>query len=323
MYDKAVVVTKKTPLEELRVRYGTDSQARFVLEKANACFEPYLKFADKYARAVAETLRFIPDGVRVAVIDSSLLPTYQFDPNCVVATIGPDGLAVNTAKYLSGQPLVAINPDPMTIDGKIASCWPSELGSLLQSNVGKKEYLTMAEATLPDGQRILAMNDLFIGHASHQSARYVIEHEGSSERQSSSGIIVSTGTGSTGWRRSVMAGAAGLLESLGLGPEAEHIRSAFEFPRTSEELRFYVREPFPSGITSTSLTTGTITKHSPLIVQSEMPTNGVIFSDGVESDFLSFNSGDTATIRISEQRTLLWSLFRVAVGATETKGSTS
>jgi len=323
MHDKAVIVTKRTPLEELRVRYGTDGQARFVLEKANASFEPYLQFAEKYARAVDETLKHIPDGVRVAVVDSTLLPTYQFDPNCVVATIGPDGLAVNTAKYLSGQPLVAINPDPKTIDGKIASSSPYELGSLLKNYQSQKEYLTMAEASLPDGQRILAMNDLFIGHASHQSARYVIEHAKNSEHQSSSGIIVSTGTGSTGWRRSVMAGAAGLLESLGLGPEAERIRAAFEFPRSSEELRFYVREPFPSGITSTGLTTGTITKRSPLIVQSEMPTKGVIFSDGVESDYLTFNSGETATIRVSEQRTLLWRLLRIHVGQANSKATTS
>jgi hypothetical protein len=32
-----------------------------------------------------------------------------------------------------------------------------------------------------------------------------------------------------------------------------------------------------------------------------MPENGVIFSDGIEADFLEFNSGDVATIGLSER----------------------
>jgi hypothetical protein len=33
-----------------------------------------------------------------------------------------------------------------------------------------------------------------------------------------------------------------------------------------------------------------------------MPENGVIFSDGIEKDFLEFNSGATLTITIAQQR---------------------
>jgi hypothetical protein len=36
-----------------------------------------------------------------------------------------------------------------------------------------------------------------------------------------------------------------------------------------------------------------------------MATNGVIFSDGIESDFLEFNSGGIARFSISPQRALL------------------
>lgn len=32
-----------------------------------------------------------------------------------------------------------------------------------------------------------------------------------------------------------------------------------------------------------------------------MPTNGVIFSDGIETDFLKFNSGSIATIGIAKE----------------------
>jgi hypothetical protein len=41
---------------------------------------------------------------------------------------------------------------------------------------------------------------------------------------------------------------------------------------------------------------GRIDKGTPLIIESRMPQNGVIFSDGVEEDFLAFNSGAVAMI---------------------------
>jgi hypothetical protein len=33
-----------------------------------------------------------------------------------------------------------------------------------------------------------------------------------------------------------------------------------------------------------------------------MPENGVIFSDGMEQDFLQFNSGSSVTISIADQK---------------------
>jgi hypothetical protein len=39
-----------------------------------------------------------------------------------------------------------------------------------------------------------------------------------------------------------------------------------------------------------------------------MPTNGVIFSDGIENDFLSFNSGSIATIGIAKETARMVSL---------------
>jgi hypothetical protein len=66
-------------------------------------------------------------------------------------------------------------------------------------------------------------------------------------------------------------------------------------------LRFAVREPFPSVSTQTSLVFGEASKNSPLLVRSLMPENGVIFSDGIESDFLEFTSGVTATISVADR----------------------
>lgn len=48
--------------------------------------------------------------------------------------------------------------------------------------------------------------------------------------------------------------------------------------------------------TGTQITFGVIDKSHPLTITSHMADNGVILSDGIEADYLAFNSGATATI---------------------------
>ena len=153
----------------------------------------------------------------------------------------------------------------------------------------------MAEVRLNDGQTLCAVNDFFIGQKTHVSARYRISHNGKGEDQSSSGIIVSTGLGSTGWFASVLTGAAAVVNSF--AATKMKMESKGKFGWSSDYLYFSVREPFPSKTSGTSLVCGKITKSSPLVVLSQMSGNGVIFSDGIESDFLPFNSGVEATDR--------------------------
>ena len=73
-------------------------------------------------------------------------------------------------------------------------------------------------------------------------------------------------------------------------------------PWDTTELIYFVREPFPSKVTGTQLTFGVIDKHHPLTITSHMADNGVIFSDGIEAEYLSFNSGATATIRVAHKK---------------------
>jgi len=143
---------------------------------------------------------------------------------------------------------------------------------------------TMAEARLDDGQRLLALNEVFVGHRTHQSARYRIAVSGLAERQSSSGLIVSTGTGATGWARSV---------NLSRG-------NALELPEPAEQaLAFFVREAFPSVATGTEVTSGLIGRAEALRVISEMNEGGVIFGDGIEEDHLDFAWGQSVDVRVA------------------------
>jgi hypothetical protein len=309
MFDKVVLVTRETPLLGLRKRYGTVDQAQFVLKRAHASIDQYKSFHSHYQTSLEQIRKHLPAGVRVAEVDYNFISTYQFDPKCLVITVGADGLVVNVAKYLDGQPIFAVNPDPTTIDGVLARNAPHMIEQALSGKIFRRTYYTMAEARLDDGQVLHAFNDFFVGQSSHQSARYTISQGDRSERHSSSGVIISTGAGSTGWYRSVLSGVAGVLSYYGEGESAEHLRQNYQFPCEERSLRFAVREPFPSKATQAYMTYGRIEEGEELVLSSEMPAGGVIFSDGIESDYLTFTSGMTARIGVSQKVTELWTAF--------------
>jgi hypothetical protein len=156
----------------------------------------------------------------------------------------------------------------------------------------------MGEVTLNDGQRLLAFNDFMLGQRTHVSSRYHLSWRGREEEQSSSGVLVSTGAGSTGWFSSTqnMADAVSHL----LRPEAPslpRLRMAWDDPR----LVFVVREPWRSKASGAAIAAGILEPGESLTLESHMPEGGVIFSDGVEADALAFNAGSVATVRAARQ----------------------
>src|SRR5438874_1926521 len=99
-FEKLVVITRKTALEELVERLNTREQARFYIEHSGGSFVEYQAAHDVYQRALATLKAAIPHGLRSHFIDRAFLPTFTFGEHDLVATLGPDGLVVNTAKYL-------------------------------------------------------------------------------------------------------------------------------------------------------------------------------------------------------------------------------
>ncbi len=304
--EKIVVVTRKTRLEELIERFNTREQARFYIEHAGADFAFYQAEHDAYKRAVEKLLAKIGPLAKLQTIERSFLPNFIFSDKDLVVTIGMDGLVVNTAKYLDGQPIVAINPDPARIDGVLLPYTvPSAPAAIAKVMEGKAmaRHITMAEALLNDGQHMLAFNDLFVGMRTHTSARYQITFGARSEPHSSSGIIISTGAGSTGWLSSTFNMASGivrLLKGKEFSPPGS-MRLGWE----EDKLIFVVREPFASKTSQANLVAGFITPQNELVLESHTPENGVIFSDGVEADYVAFNSGAIARVRVADKKTLL------------------
>ncbi|HNY11510.1 MAG TPA: sugar kinase [Candidatus Wallbacteria bacterium] len=306
MFDRIIVVTKKTPLEELIERFNTLAQAKFYIEHSGQSFAEYEAFHNSYAASLEELKRIIPREMKSQFIERGFLTNFLFGNNDLVMTLGPDGLVVNTAKYLSGQYIFAINPDRSKIDGVLLPFEIKNAGAkleiILRGGFSHSE-ISMAKVSLDNGQKLYAVNDIFVGPKSHTSLRYTIRHALREEDQLSSGIIISTGAGSTGWLRAVVAGARGIVarhDNVKNIPE-----SSTQFAWNSEHLVFSVREPFESKTSGTGIAYGTITAKRELTIISRTPSGGVIFSDGIENDYLEFNSGRTAVVTLAEKKVKL------------------
>ena len=244
---RIILVTRRTRLEDLVARLNTVEQARFYVEHLGADFSDYETEHAIYHQAVESAESTLRQYGRVQRLDRGLVPNFLFPPDCVAVVVGQDGLVANTLKYLDGQPVIGVNPDPGRWDGVLLPFEVRDLGMVVpETQVGKRptRSVTMARVRLSDGQELHAVNDLFIGPRSHVSARYAIEMDERRETHSSSGIIVSTGLGSTGWFRSLLTGAMAMA-----GPtSAEDLKTLQQagFPWESSYLNFTVREPFPS-----------------------------------------------------------------------------
>ena len=289
---RIVLVTRKTPLELLLAHYGTLAQARFYLASRGQEIEEHKEIHERFQAALSQVTRALPPDQRRVRIDRDDLDRFLFAPDDLIVIVGQDGLVPNTAKYLHGQSTIGINPDADRYDGVLCPHSPREADALLNWSASEQEgsyqveHRILAIAQREDGQRLRALNEIFVGHRSHQSARYRIQTGDSQERQSSSGVICATGTGSTGWVRSIVEQRG--LDAQLPGPEQ---------PRLS----WFVREPFPSVYTGTELNFGFVDQGNPLMMYSEIGHGGVIFADGIESDYIEFLDGHRVTIGIAEE----------------------
>ena len=335
------IVTSPTRLEGLRRRWGTLGQAKFRLKQAHvhemalraeanappaaggplgrqrrgmkaaqtvalpeaqqqADFDEYQEENVTYQQVIDRLEHELQFGLPIKRVERAFVPNFDFGTCEVVVVVGQDGLVANTAKYVRGLPIIAINPDPQRIDGVLLPFQPKQARTIVRRVLeGKHEQrpVTLAEAELNDGQKLLAFNDFFLGAASHVSARYVLEAGGRSEPQSSSGVLVSTGAGSTGWLSSVFNMAGGIARFLG-----DEVDDRPQLAWEDRKLVWAVREPFVSKRSQASLVAGWLEEGQELIASSLMPDGGVIFSDGIEKDFLPFTSGTIARVRVSSQR---------------------
>ena len=287
---RAVLVHRRSELDELLARHGTRQQAAFFLDGRGRSLDEVVDRHDALARATRTVTTGIPAEWRRATVERGDLDRFVFGPEDVIVVVGQDGLVANVAKYLTGQPVIGVDPEPGRNPGVLVAHRPEAITGLLGGAMGARASTidrTMVEAVADDGQVLLAVNEVYIGHPSHQSSRYQLRlDDGRGERQSSSGVLAGTGTGATGWLRSAW----------------QERRSGLQLPGpTDPDLCWFVREAWPSPATGTSLTEGHLGAGNTLTVVAESDQL-VCFGDGIEHDALTLSWGQRLDVRVAGQR---------------------
>ncbi|MFJ8629256.1 hypothetical protein [Streptomyces sp. NPDC093568] len=292
---RVVLVHRTTEYEELVARHGTHGQAAFFLSSRGRDIEEIAERHRRTRQALTEVTSAIPLTWRQTRVERADLDRFLFAPEDVVVVVGQDGLVANVAKYLAGQPVLGIDSDPGRNPGVLVRHRPADAARLFastQSARGDCDELTMVEAVADDTQRLVALNEIYLGAVGHQTARYRLGLEddgGVVEAQASSGVLIGTGTGATGWIRSVWQERGGRLR----------------LPSPTEErLLWFVREAWPSPATGTSLVAGELAAAARLhlTVESERL---VAFGDGMETDAVTLTWGQTVRVGVCPDRLLL------------------
>ncbi|MFJ4863305.1 hypothetical protein [Streptomyces sp. NPDC088748] len=286
---RAVIVHRRTEYEELLARHGTHGQAAFFLSSRGRSIDEVVRRHERTRQALREVAAAVPLTWRNSRVERADLDRFLFAPEDVVVVVGQDGLVANTAKYLRGQPVVGIDTDPGRNPGVLVRHRCADAAALLRAATaagGRAEELTMVEAVADDTQRLLALNEIYLGSPGHQTARYRLGSDGENgpgEAQASSGVLVGTGTGATGWLRSLW------LE--------RGSRAGLPAP-CDRRLLWFVREAWPSPTTGTTKVAGELGQGQGLQLTVESDRM-VVFGDGMESDALELTWGQSVRLGIA------------------------
>jgi NAD kinase len=272
---RVVVVHRRTELEELVDRHSTRGQAEFFLRTRHRNLAEVQARHDAAAAALHTVSASIPAEWRRGAVERADLERFLFDPEDVIVVVGQDGLVANVAKYLHGQPVIGVDPEPGRNPAVLVTVTPDAFRAVLLAVIDHRAQSlkrTMVAADTDDGQHLVALNEIYLGQPGHQSTRYrLITPDGREEPQSSSGLLVGTGTGATGWLRSTW----------------RERHSDLRLPDPGDrQLGWFVREAWPSPVTGTDLTQGVLGDGQTLqiLVENDML---VLFGDGLETDRLT------------------------------------
>nr|WP_112135453.1 SDR family NAD(P)-dependent oxidoreductase [Glycomyces dulcitolivorans] len=286
---RVVVVSRRSELDELLVRHGTRAAAAHFLRERGRDLDETTARHEALQAALTAVDAAIPADWRRGRVDRDDLPRFLFGPEDIAVAVGQDGLVANLAKYLDRQPVIGVDPEPGRNAGILVRFRAAEVGRVLRTVAEESaavRRLAMVAARLDDGQEINGLNEVYAGHAGHQSARYrLVDAAGRGERQSSSGVLVGTGAGATGWSASIAADRG-----------RREILPAFE----ASSLSWFVREAWPSPATGTELSSGTLGKGEELRLVCESERL-VVFADGVESDHLTVTWGQQVAIGLADR----------------------
>lgn len=238
------------------------------------------KLTEKHLKTVEKVKALVSDR-KFSVVRADKLQESDFDNIELVITIGGDGAFIRAANFIKNQLILGINSEPEYSEGALKSLMENELEILKDILAGKFRLIKRERAEVKrNGIKIphLAM-EVYVGSFSQfHTSRYVLKFKNQEEEQRSSGVLITTGSGSTAWYKS----------SGGL-----------PFSFSEKKLKFIVREPyFGERLFKPKILHGEILQGEKIEFKSTRYKGGVVALDAnITQDF---NTGDVVEIYLSD-----------------------
>ncbi len=264
-------------MEELKLKYA---KAGLWDKKWNSHLRQQKEFQDLW--------KFLKEP---AVFDASNLSVDALKPFLDIASFGGDGWVKNTSHYMEGehQRMISINSDPIgslgardyfTVESFIAA-YPK----LSKGNFAIERWTRLLAKINGKAVWPLGLNDVGImTDDPFDMCRYVIDYKGVQEEQKTTGLIVSSGSGSTGW------------------PHKIHITQQRDdgfFDKDAQFATFTIREEPIVELSEYSIVEGRIEKGEKLRITSYVDDLRV-GPDTYKEYFDLASSGDEITVEISD-----------------------
>ncbi|MDO8622755.1 MAG: NAD(+)/NADH kinase [archaeon] len=196
----------------------------------------------------------------------------------LIITLGGDGTFV-TAAQITNLPILSINSNLNKSEGALTKFKIEEkdkIIGLIKNKNWKIETFPAIEIELNKQKlQIYAVNEVYVGSYKHyHTSRYKIRYKNKEEEQKSSGILISTSTGSTAW-----------------------YKSAGGTPFKEQELKFIIREPYTGNIHKPTILNGTIQDEFEIKIKNRI---GVIVLDSEKE--IPVKENDNIKVRLIKDR---------------------
>ncbi|VDO56747.1 unnamed protein product [Haemonchus placei] len=325
----AVVLRKTTRLdwEKQKHPFKSTTQLLQYLRSKGHDVDDMIKSDAKQKAAAAEILARLEEAhIMTQVVSRQTLPTAVQWADLVVSA-GGDGTFLTAAAAVTDKtPVIGINTDPVGSEGHLCIGGKNPPHDLIERIVnGKFKYANRSRIRVtvlnrkPEAKNgcTLALNEVFVGEdeAAKVSTYAISIDDQPMVKQKSSGLIVSTGTGSTSWyygmNRVEDQGVAAILEAAqGMGVEikanmrelageiAKKLNDKIAFEPNHPNFAFSIREPIFNATFKRTPVRGFARR----IRLKSKCSKGFLVLDGATK--IPFNSGTEVLLEINEADSL-------------------